>query len=259
MVTFFFLLLLLLPSNIISTPPASVPSELYNDYTLNEKIPVSYWYLNNSYPPTKPRYWKKRAINKLVKKAKLKKAGYYRKTDDYLFDLITKYPSLIAGKQVAVLGSVTPWYESIVIAFGGYPTTIEYNKILTNDSRIKIYTVGEYEANPKKFDTIISISSIEHDGLGRYGDPINPYGDLDTMKKIKGMLKKSGKFLLAVPVGKDLLVWNAHRIYGPIRLPLLLKEWNLIDSSGFSEKDFSVSLEQYDPKTHHQPVFLLTP
>jgi len=27
------------------------------------------------------------------------------------------------------------------------------------------------------FDMVFSFSSIEHDGLGRYGDPLNPNGD----------------------------------------------------------------------------------
>ena len=33
-------------------------------------------------------------------------------------------------------------------------------------------------------DVGLSISSFEHDGLGRYGDPLNPNGDLETMKSI---------------------------------------------------------------------------
>jgi hypothetical protein len=29
------------------------------------------------------------------------------------------------------------------------------------------------------------MSSIDHDGLGRYGDPLNPHGDLRTMQWLK--------------------------------------------------------------------------
>ena len=28
------------------------------------------------------------------------------------------------------------------------------------------------------FDAVVSFSSIEHSGLGRYGDALNPWGDL---------------------------------------------------------------------------------
>jgi hypothetical protein len=39
-----------------------------------------------------------------------------------------------------------------------------------------------------------------------------------------------------VPLGLDKVVFNAHRIYGRVRLPLLINGWNLVDSFGFEEK-----------------------
>jgi hypothetical protein len=30
----------------------------------------------------------------------------------------------------------------------------------------------------EKFDAVVSFSSIEHSGLGRYGDGLNPWADL---------------------------------------------------------------------------------
>ena len=116
-------------------------------------------------------------------------------------------------------------------------------------------TVAEYEKSPKTFDAIISISSIEHDGLGRYGDPVNPFGDIQAMQKLKSMLKDDGLLFFAVPIGKDRLVWNAHRIYGKLRLPLLLAGWEIIDSPRFSPQD----LEQDNTGRIHQPVLVLKP
>jgi len=37
---------------------------------------------------------------------------------------------------------------------------------------------------------------------------------------------------LGVPNGKDYLVFNAHRVYGPIRFPMLIKGWTRLKSSG---------------------------
>lgn len=54
--------------------------------------------------------------------------------------------------------------------------------------------MDEFEVNPRLFDAVVSISSYEHDGLGRYGDPINPDGDLIAMEKTKKMLKEDGLF-----------------------------------------------------------------
>ncbi|KAJ1487113.1 hypothetical protein T484DRAFT_1787720 [Baffinella frigidus] len=33
------------------------------------------------------------------------------------------------------------------------------------------------------FDAVVSFSSVEHTGLGRYGDALNPWGDLQTIAR----------------------------------------------------------------------------
>lgn len=238
---------------LFAEPPKNIPAEMFNEFTLNGQIPVIDWYLDDSRASDHPLLYTKKKITKKIREAQEKKQAYYGITDEWLYDVLNKHS--IRGKEVAIIGSVTPWYESVVIAFGGYPTTIEYNKIISEDSRLKVMIPDEWKAHPKKFDVILSISSIEHDGLGRYGDPLNPRGDLQFMAMAKEqMLKKSGVMILSMPVGADALVWNAHRIYGPIRLPMLLNGWKVVDSSGFSE-----SLFNSRPGELVQPVFYLTP
>ncbi len=64
------------------------------------------------------------------------------------------------------------------------------------------------------YDAVVSFSSIEHSGLGRYGDGLNPWGDLLTMAKIWCILKDEGKALVGFPIAsRDQLVFNAHRYY----------------------------------------------
>lgn len=57
---------------------------------------------------------------------------------------------------------------------------------------------------PFDSDSIISLScmhTIEHIGLGRYGDPIDPEGDLKAIKELKRVLAKDGSLLFVVPIG----------------------------------------------------------
>lgn len=61
--------------------------------------------------------------------------------------------------------------------------------------------------------------------------------------------------VLAVPIGRDAVVWNAHRIYGRIRLPLLFEGWDVVDSFGFNEKQFKETLGRWDV----QPVWVFRP
>ncbi len=63
----------------------------------------------------------------------------------------------------------------------------------------------------------ISVSSFDHDGLGRYGDPIDPLGDIKAMRLARCIIKREGLLLLAVPIGEDVVAFNLHRRYGSIR------------------------------------------
>ena len=54
---------------------------------------------------------------------------------------------------------------------------------------------------------------VEHIGLGRYGDPLDPDGDMKAIAELKRVLAIGGDLLFVVPVGKPRLMFNAHRIY----------------------------------------------
>jgi SAM-dependent methyltransferase len=65
-------------------------------------------------------------------------------------------------------------------------------------------------------DSVSSLSCmhvIEHIGLGRYGDPVDPDGDLKAIAELVRVLKPGGDLLIAVPVGAPRICFNAHRIY----------------------------------------------
>ena len=116
---------------------------------------------------------------------------------------------------------------------------------------------GKSSDSFKKYDAICSFSSIEHSGLGRYGDLLDPDGDLKTMDDIYNNLVDDGLLYLGVPVGPDALVWNAHRIYGSIRLPLLCKKFKVVEWFGCTFEDCLKLPKGKDWKSNYQPVIVL--
>jgi hypothetical protein len=238
-----------------SAPPRKIPPDLYDAFTMDGAMAVTYRYRDDSYSPAEPLVYTKERIAAYMEQAKRREADAYGVTDEYLFEAFDKYSEQIEGKTVAVMGSTRPWYEAIVLAYGGRPTTIEYNTLVSEDPRLTVLTVEEYEANPTKFDVVLSISSYEHDGLGRYGDPVNPDGDLQAMQKTLAMLQEGGLLFVAVPVGRDTVVWNAHRVYGKARLPRFFEGWRIVESFGFEPSH----LEGKADIRYYQPVFVLTP
>lgn len=103
---------------------------------------------------------------------------------------------------------------------------------------------------PIESDSQPSIScmhTVEHIGLGRYGDPIDPTGDLKAIKELKRIVKPGGDLLFVTPVGKPRIEFNAHRIYSYEQVisyfqPLQLMEFSLIPDSGGMTRNAPPSL-----------------
>jgi SAM-dependent methyltransferase len=67
-----------------------------------------------------------------------------------------------------------------------------------------------------KSNSVKSLScmhTMEHIGLGRYGDSIDPDGDIKAIGELKRVLAIGGNLLFVVPIGKPKIAFNAHRIY----------------------------------------------
>jgi len=65
----------------------------------------------------------------------------------------------------------------------------------------------------ESIDSLSCMHVIEHIGLGRYGDPLDPMGDRKAAGELQRVLKKGGNLLVVVPVGRPRVQFNAHRIY----------------------------------------------
>jgi SAM-dependent methyltransferase len=68
-----------------------------------------------------------------------------------------------------------------------------------------------FESN--SVESISCMHTVEHIGLGRYGDPFDYDGDLKAISELKRVLAKGGNLLFVVPIGQPKIVFNAHRIY----------------------------------------------
>jgi SAM-dependent methyltransferase len=111
---------------------------------------------------------------------------------------------------------------------------------------------GDIVSLPFRSGTITSLSClhvIEHVGLGRYGDLINPAGSQLAAAELQRLLRPSGRLFLSVPVGRERVCFNAHRVFSPgtVRAffqELQLKSFSLVDDSGQLNED--VPLEAAD-------------
>lgn len=85
--------------------------------------------------------------------------------------------------------------------------------------------------------SLSSLHVLEHIGLGRYGDPVDPSGYVPAAGELARVLADGGTLLLGVPVGRERLCFNAHRVFDPetvvgLFAGLRMKEFSLITDSG---------------------------
>lgn len=62
-------------------------------------------------------------------------------------------------------------------------------------------------------DSLSCLHTIEHFGLGRYGDTIDPNGYLKGLAQLKQMVAPGGLLYLTTPIGPQRIEFNAHRIF----------------------------------------------
>lgn len=62
-------------------------------------------------------------------------------------------------------------------------------------------------------DSLSCLHTIEHFGLGRYGDTIDPTGYQRGLEQLKRLVKPGGTLYLSTPIGPQRVEFNAHRIF----------------------------------------------
>lgn len=236
--------------------PERIPSKFIDGYTMSGDAMLEYRYANDCSEDTQKLFndnFKEEIFNQYLQKASKREDFYYGPTDGWLYQALDKYP--IEGKDVCIIGSANPWYEAIAVTFGAKScTVIEYSKRETFHEKITYFQ--PHEITEGDFDACFSISSVEHDGLGRYGDPLDPDGDLKAMQNLRNFLKDDALVYFAVPAGLDKVVFNTHRVYGEKRMPKILKGWDTVERFGFFEQTFTNNVNGVNG-TPYQPVSVL--
>ncbi|CAF0753566.1 unnamed protein product [Rotaria sp. Silwood1] len=237
-----------------------IPDHLLSNFTLNYTIRVAYEGQDFRAGNALPANWTVDLIETYRKQLRAKQNyGSYGNRD--IYPALDKYASLaIINKKCAVIGTENPWVEAALLEYNASSvTTIEYATIYSSTPRLFTITPMEFARQQQNktsrqqlFDSIWSYRSIEHDGFGRYRDPLNPYGDFQTMVKLTCILKPGGFLFLGVPLNfEDLVQFNLHRLYGPIRLPLLYRYFHVVEVlgagmdglKGFNNSQYFVALQ----------------
>lgn len=82
-------------------------------------------------------------------------------------------------------------------------------------------------------DSLSCLHTVEHFGLGRYGDPVCAEGHILGLRNLSRLLQAGGKFYFSVPIGPRRIEFNAHRVFDVAYLLELLQKDFSIDSFSY--------------------------
>ncbi|GAB4507066.1 MAG: hypothetical protein Tsb0026_01130 [Sulfuricaulis sp.] len=87
------------------------------------------------------------------------------------------------------------------------------------------------EIGAETVDSLSCLHVIEHIGLGRYGDPIDPEGPAKAAAELARVLAPGGSLFLSVPVGRERVCFNAHRVFAPDSVLRMFSSLKVLDSA----------------------------
>eukprot|EP00047_Mylnosiga_fluctuans_P005528 m.241032 g.241032 ORF g.241032 m.241032 type:complete len:439 (-) comp13772_c0_seq1:198-1514(-) len=223
-------------------PPQMPPEILMRDFSHGGKINVfsgGHWVQRYAGGDALSNRWTKDELEGMKREAGAGSlGGTYgnRETNNLLTGLKTMD---LINKTVLVIGSENPWVEASVLYAGAREVhTLEYGKIVSEHPQVKTFTPDEARerflaGKQELFDAVVTFSSVEHSGLGRYGDALNPWGDIQTIARAWCVTKPGGQMLLAVPeCGRPEIAYNAHRCYADDMWGTLATNWRMLEWTG---------------------------
>lgn len=127
-----------------------------------------------------------------------------------------------------------------------FPAEIDGLETVVGDAT----TLHQFEDN--SIGSLSALCSLEHFGLGRYGDPVNPEACFICFKAINEKVRPGGHVYISVPVGRERVEFNAHRVFYAQTIADCFEEFRLVEfaCAADGKLETGVDLHKYDRDTH---------
>ena len=155
--------------------PKKPPKWLAPEYTYGDRVPFKYWYIDDTDGINMYTNWSMDLLTYLTERYHLDnmRSPYGEEAVQMIKNFTLTYLD-VKDKHVLVYGSQSPWIEVILLEAGARKiTSIDYMEITSEHERIETMTAWDMadkfiKRTLPKFDVMVTFSSLEHSGLGRY-------------------------------------------------------------------------------------------
>lgn len=150
------------------------------------------------------------------------------------------------------IGSIIDGFISHLLAYNQKVTLIDVRPLnfpITGVDFICADATNLENIDDNSIESLSALCSLEHFGLGRYGDPIDPEACFKAFESIQRVMKPNGNIYISVPIGEEHIEFNAHRIFD---YQTIIDSFNQMDLIEFSTTcgptlNKNVVLNNYSP------------
>ena len=128
------------------------------------------------------------------------------------------------ASQINLIAPLSAFVEVEFIDFR--PLNVSLNNLISRAG-----TITNLPFSDKCVESLSCLHVIEHIGLGRYGDDIDPEGNKKACKELQRILAVGGNLYLSTPIGKERVEFNAHRVHSYKTILQFFNELKLITFS----------------------------
>jgi hypothetical protein len=246
--------------------PRALPAELRPAFDMDGRIPVLDAYFAPRHPPEDEVCFTAEQVAALrhgfgSTAAEAAPSRAYSQVISQLLEAVDPLAEAIGAHvqtsmTVAVCGSVAPIYESLCLNAGAAPSALGFASIRSESHLIATASFADAVRSGRRFDRVVAGWLVAQAGMGLFdaalkvrahsdAKPVStfdecaldPDGDLALMDQLKALIAPDGLLIAGVPVGPDLVAYNSARIYGPLRLPLLLQGFEEVARVGAGAGD----------------------
>lgn len=108
------------------------------------------------------------------------------------------------GSKVATVGIISKFVPTTMVDIRPLPVTLE-------NLTFKKGSITDLPFEDNSIESLSSLCVVEHIGLGRYGDEIDPLGSEKAISELKRVVASKGHLLISVPVDdKNKIYFNAQ-------------------------------------------------
>jgi SAM-dependent methyltransferase len=117
--------------------------------------------------------------------------------------------------KILDVGSYRHFILGLLAHFSITTIDVRQRKAILRNETVITGDAKELNLPAQSFDLVLSLCAVEHFGLGRYGDEIDPRADQKAFAEMVRVLKPGGRLVFTTTItrAQPSIAFNAHRIY----------------------------------------------